>query len=159
MTKVHIWKLALIAFFIFFGCSNSKILRTPNILKTGWYYISDTSNAYKRQLDKTDEFYYIIPEPIVTVNNFKQLEIREREYEGKKYFWLKMSLDEEGTKAWSIATGKSIGKHLAFILDNKLISTPKVNAQIDGGMTALNRGNETRAELEKIKTIIEGEKK
>ena len=34
------------------------ITKFGNILSTGWYYIVDTSD-YKRQLDKTQEYYFI----------------------------------------------------------------------------------------------------
>ena len=69
-----------------------------------------------------------------------------------------MQLDKQGNKEWSIAIGKSIWKHLAFILNDKLIFTPKVNVQIDFGMTALNRGDLTKEELEEIKKQIETKK-
>jgi len=70
-----------------------------------------------------------------------------------------MQLDKEGTKNWSIATENSRGKHLAFVLDNRLLQVAKVNSQITGGMTALNRGDYTQQELEKVKIIVERESK
>jgi preprotein translocase subunit SecD len=69
-----------------------------------------------------------------------------------------MQLDKGGAESWGIATGKAIGKQLAFILDNRLLYVAKVNAQITNGMTTLNRGNYTKQELENFKTIIESEK-
>ena len=61
-----------------------------------------------------------------------------------------IQLDNRGTKEWSIATGKSIRKKLAFILDNTLLEAM--------GVTALIRGDYTKAELEGIKAKIENEK-
>jgi hypothetical protein len=128
------------------------------ILYTGWYYIVGADNGYKRQLDKSTETYFIDNHPIVTVKNFTTLEIYESDSGGKKYVGLTMRLDEKGAENWSIATEKSIGGYLAFILDDRLLYVAKVNSQITVGVTALNRGDYTRQELENFKTIIESEK-
>ena len=127
------------------------------ILYTGWYYIIDTNNGYKRILDKSTETYYLDRNPIVTAKNFTKLEIYETKGE-KKYFGLSIRFDEEGTERWSLATEKSIGKKLAFILDNRLLYVPEVNSQITGGMSAINRGDYSKDELENFKNIIESEK-
>ena len=34
-------------------------------LKTGWYYIEDSKNDYPRPLDKSNEQYYVNPDPIL----------------------------------------------------------------------------------------------
>jgi hypothetical protein len=49
-------------------------------------------------------------------------------------------------------------KKLAFILDNRLLQVATVNSQITGGITALNRRDYSRQELENFKIIIESEK-
>jgi preprotein translocase subunit SecD len=126
-----------------------------SFLYTGWYYIVDTSDC-KRKLDKTSEFYFIDPAPITTVKNIMELKM----YKAKDgYFGLSMRLDETGTKAWSIATEKAVGRKLAFILDNRLLHAPTVNLQIEGGVTALNRSDYSKAELENFKTMIESERR
>jgi len=128
------------------------------ILYTGWYYVVDTPNNYKRQLDKSDETFYLDPKPIVTVKNFTTFEIYESNSKDNKYLGLAMRLDKEGTESWSNATYRAIGNKLAFVLDNRLLQVAMVNSQITGGVTALNRGGYTRQELENFKTIIESEK-
>ena len=129
------------------------------ILSTGWYYLADTDNGFKRQLDKSIEKYFIDPKPIVTAKNIITFEIYERNVGGQKRLGLAMQLDKEGTQNWSIATERSIGRHLAFVLDNRLLQVAKVNSQITGGMTALNRGDYSRQELENVRSIIERESK
>ena len=130
------------------------------ILYTGWYYVVDTPNNYKRQLDKSDETYYLEPKPITTAKNITTLEVYESSYNDKNYIGLTIRLDKNGTESWSYATRKAevMGLRLAFILDNKLLQVAKVNSQITGGVTALNRGEYSRKELENFKTIIESEK-
>jgi len=140
---------------------SSDILKFDSaILYTGWYYVGDSLNGYKRQLDRSDETYYIDPKPIVTAKNFKRLEIYESGLPGKKYLGLGMRLDKKGTESWAHATDRSYKTHikLAFILDNRLLYVAQAETEITGGVTALNRGIYTREELENFKTIIQSEK-
>jgi preprotein translocase subunit SecD len=128
------------------------------LLYTGWYYLVESDNGYKRQLDKSTETYFIDRHPIVTAKNFTSLDIYESNAGGQTYAGLSMNLDDEGTANWSVATEKSMDKKLAFILDNRLLEVARVNSQITTGVTALNRREYSRAELENFKTIIESEK-
>jgi preprotein translocase subunit SecD len=140
---------------------------SPDILKhdsavlyTGWYYVVDTPNGYKRQLDKSNEVYYLDPKPITTAKNVTTFEFYENSYNGKKHYGLTMRLDKDGTESWSYATRKAevMGLQLAFIIDNKLLQVSKVNSQITGGVTNLNRVDYSHEELENFKTIINNEK-
>ena len=128
------------------------------ILYTGWYYVVDTPNNYKRKLDKSDETYYLNPKPITNAKNITTFEIYESSYNNKKVFGLTMRLDKQGTENWTNATYRAVGNKLAFVLDNRLLQVAMVNSQITGGVTALNRNNYSRQELENFKTIIESEK-
>ena len=124
-------------------------------LVTGWYYLTDRENGIEKTLKGTEESYSIDPTPIVTVDNFTDLEIYQSDYGD---YGLTIRLDEKGTEDWSVATGKSIDQKLALIIDNELYFTPTVNAQIDVGITALNRGDLTEEELKAIKLKIEEKK-
>jgi len=151
-------KIVLLIILSFFGYFSAKgqVNATPDSrLKTGWYYIVNTDNGYKRQLDQDTAFYFIKPNPIITAKNITNLDIYKDNYGG---IGLSMKLDDSGTKFWSEATNKAIGKQLAFIFDNKLLHVPKVNSQITGGITALNRDIYSVNELETIKAAIEKEK-
>jgi hypothetical protein len=128
------------------------------VLNTGWYYVADSPTGFKRQLDKSNETYYLDPTPIVTAKNFTTFELYESNFNGKKYAGLTMRLDKVGTESWSNATLIAIGSRLAFILENRLLQVARVNSQITGGITALNRGDYSRQELENFKKIIETEK-
>lgn len=147
--------LTILLFFGYFSANSQVKAISDSTLKTGWYYIIDTDNGYKRQLDQDTTFYFINPTPIITAKNITILEIYKANY-GE--MGLSMKLDDSGTKFWSEATYRTIGKQLAFIFDNKLLHVPKVNSQITGGITALNRGIYLIQELETIKAAIEKEK-
>lgn len=158
----------LLSILIFFGCGHT--LTTENIyqqkdksdllpyghLRTGWYYLSSKENGIEKILNKTNNSFFLNPNPIVTVDNFTELEIYQS---STGEYSLTIRLDEKGTEHWRIATGKSIGQKLALVIDNELFYMPIVNAQIDFGVTALNRGDLSEADLTAIKNKIEKEKK
>ena len=48
-----------------------------------------------------------------------------------------------------------IGKQLALVINDKLIITPKVNSQITAGVSAINRLDYSKQELEEILTTLE----
>ena len=87
--------------------------------ENGWYHI------LSQQKDSIAE------ESIVTVKDFVSL---------------RMDSDENGTcvivgqiskhklKKWAKETEKAIGKHIAFVLDDTVITNPKVNARIENGV-------------------------
>ena len=132
-----------------------ELARQDSILITGWYYIVDSDSGYRRQLEMDTLFYFIDPTPIVSVKHFTTLEVTENKWHDAM---LVIRFDKKGTKAWSEATKKYIGKQLALIIDNKLIVTPEVNSQITGGVSALGTAWYTKQDLEKFKAIIEKEK-
>jgi preprotein translocase subunit SecD len=128
-----------------------ELVKSDSTLKTGWYYI-DNKAGLKRQLDKDTTWYLINPIPIVTAKNVIEMEIYESNFGD---LGLSMQLDSDGTDLWSEATEKATTGRLAFVLNDKLLHAPIVNSQITNGMTALNTGNYSRQELEKIVKEIE----
>ncbi len=127
-----------------------------SILVTGWYYIIDTDNGFKRQLDKAEEFYFIDPKPILVKEEFDKVEIFETDFKGQypDYTGLEIRISQKYVDLWAEATEKSIGNRLGLIIDNKLVNAPRVNARIDGGRTSLNRTVYSKEELEEFKKRI-----
>lgn len=136
-----------------------KITQHNNtILYTGWYYVADGGKGFKRQLDKSKESYFIDRHPIITASNFTAFSIDGSTLGGAKYSYrLIIQLDNAGAGRWAVATKKSIGKQLAFILDNRLLYVAKVFNPILNGTTVIDRGN-SKEEIEKLKAIIESER-
>lgn len=128
-----------------------------SILATGWYYLSETEPGFKMKLDKSEEFYFVDPKPILVKEHFDKVEIFETDFQGQydDYIGLSIRINKKYIDLWADATGKSIGKRLGLIIDNKLVNAPQVNARIEGGATALNREVYTSEELEKFKNLIE----
>ncbi len=73
---------------------------TDSTLKTGWYYVTDQQTNFKRQLDKTSEVYFIDSRVIVTVEQFRKIELKENLYEGENYPMLVIRFDTKGTESW-----------------------------------------------------------
>ena len=127
-------------------------------LATGWYHIVDKENRFKRQLDKTDEFYFVDPKPIIIKNYFDKVEIHETKHgksQSDNNFALSIQIHRNYEHLWADATEKSVGKRLALIINNKLVSNPKVMCRIEGGLSSLGRGVYNKDELNKFIKQIE----
>jgi len=121
--------------------------RKDSTLATGWYYITESSEGYKRQLDKTDEFYFIHPKPIIVKEHFDKLEIY-KDGELKLQSSLLIKIHRNFEHLWADATEKWEGKRLALIIDDVLVSNPKVMSRIEGGGSSLGRPVYSEEELE-----------
>ena len=129
--------------------------QTDNKLKTGWYYIDEKAGSYQRQLYKSNEKYFINPQPIVLAKHFITVELSGSD--SKHDLYILIRFDATGASAWEKATGKSIHKKLALIIDDKLIYTPQVEAQITAGISALNPGVFSQEEMEHFEKILKSE--
>jgi len=121
-------------------------------LATGWYYILENGDGFKRHLEKTDEFYFIDPKPIVVKEHFDKIELFQPNFQGEDLA-LSMRVQKKYRDLWADATEKSIGKRLGFIIDNKLINAPMVNMRIENGQSSL--WGYDRKELEEFKRNLE----
>ena len=121
-----------------------------SILATGWYFILENENGFKRQLEKTDEWYFIDPKPILLKEHFAVIEIQKTNYRGKyeDYEYIAMQVYDQFKGIWADATEKSLGNRLGLVINNKLVSNPMVNARIEGGWSNLSNRNYNRVELE-----------
>lgn len=126
-------------------------------LCTGFYYVVDSVNDFKYQLDKSAETYYLDPAPILIKSNILSTEIYSTEFEEatENYTGLGIKFDDYGTKKWADATQKATLKRIALIIDNKLVIASIVNGQITGGVAAINRTEYTLADIEGFKKQLD----
>ena len=124
-------------------------------LMTGWYNITNIDSSFVRQMEKANEFYSINPYPIVTATEITNMVIKEN---NAGEYVLYMNFGKKGTKLWRLATKKAIGERLAFIVNDKLLIAPYVNAEISNGKSFFYRKDYTKEDLEKIKQEIENNK-
>lgn len=113
-----------------------------SILLTGWYYINDHGQGFKRKLDRSEETYYIDPMPIITRDNFSSIVTYETNFRGARsdYGGLEISLDDYGKKAFALATYNSLDRQIAFVINNKLVNAPLVKTIVIDAATHLRRG-------------------
>ena len=123
-----------------------------SVLATGWYFIERESMGFERQLEKTEEIYFLNPRPIAVVSNFKKVALKKNRYND---FYLSISLDEAGTQSWAAATLKATGGKLGFMLNNRLLYVPHINSQITQGITTINSSSYTKEEYEELERLIE----
>lgn len=88
--------------------------------------------------------------PIVTVADFEEVRLDSTESimeAGGTVYQIAGKVKEASVKAWSDATEQSIGKYIAFVYNNKVITNPMVNARIKSGNFAISSrdGAEIRA--------------
>ena len=121
-------------------------------LANGWYYIIDEDRGIILTLDKSNSSYFLDPTPIVVSKNIQEITFKN-DNDGNPY--LKIQFDSVGTEAWKFATMKSINRRLGFVFNNKLIQAPKVNSEIDFGVSAIWDYNKDQLSL--IKSVLESE--
>jgi preprotein translocase subunit SecD len=117
-------------------------------LATGWYHVLENENGFKRQLDKTEKFYFIDPNPILVKEHFGKVTI-ETNSQRNEFISIRITQKD----LWADATEKSIGQRIGLVIDNKLVNAPMVNARIEGGISSL--WGYDREELENFKKQLE----
>jgi SecD/SecF fusion protein len=51
---------------------------------------------------------------------------------------INLQMDDEGSRAWANMTGANVGKPVAIVLDDRVVSAPRVNEKISGGRTEIS---------------------
>lgn len=70
-----------------------------------------------------------------------------------KFPVITMAFDKVGTHLWAKITRKNIGKYIAIVIDDKLVSAPYVLSAITGGATEIS-GNFTVEEVQDIAVAL-----
>lgn len=123
---------------------NEKLISSdrPN----GWYYITS---------GKQDS---LSTEPIVTTKEFAiiQLDSFQSTRTKEMAYQITGRVNEHSVKVWADATEQSIGKHIGFVYNNKVICNPMVNARIESGNFSISsmKGTEVKALYKEIQEEI-----
>ena len=111
----------------------------------GWYYI--TSGAQDS----------LSVEPIVTTKDFVSIRLDSfmSERTDKMAYQIVGRVNDQSIKIWADATEQSIGKHIGFVCNNKVVCNPLVNARIESGNFAISgEGPEFKAMYRQIQEDI-----
>ncbi len=131
-----------------------EVIRQDSLLSTGWYSIENFENAFGYQLENDTTIYLIDPLPIVSVKHFSKLEVKENQFNQTA---LVIWFDKFGTNAWYEGTKVNVGRQLALIIENKLVSVAKVNEPIPNGVSMVSSFNYDKNKIWSFKSIIEKE--
>lgn len=119
-------------------------------LKTGWYFLTTDTTFPKRILSKTEEVYYIIPEPFMTKADMKTIIPYQSNSSNGVIAGISMVLTGEGNKKYAAATEEKVDSKIAFVLNNELIATPIVYNKVDVGVANLSRTDFSPQEIYKL---------
>ena len=84
--------------------------------ENGWYHVLNADSLSAK--------------PIITVKDMVGLKL-EKDYYGK--YAISGQISKHKINKWADETEKSIGKQIAFVYNNSIISAPQVNARIESG--------------------------
>jgi len=128
-------------------------------LKTGWYIVTDSTQGIPREMNINSKKEVIYIDTLVQLKP-KDIELFYLTTDSKddKVVHLIMYFDKAGTEKWSILTKQFIDKKLAFVINNKIEMTPKVNSQITNGAFILWGYDYTPEEMFAIKNLLETQK-
>ena len=143
-------KKNLFGVLILFACFASCTQIPKPHHENGWYHI------LSKQKDS------IAKEPIVTVKDFVSLRL---DSDGNGTYVIVGQISKHKLKKWADETEKAIGKQIAFILDDTVITNPQVNARIESGVFQIsshdydlkNIYNKIRKEkIDSIESVFKG---
>jgi hypothetical protein len=146
---------------------SSDSSQVDSVLTTVWYFISDASTGYKRQLLKSGESYNIALMPIVTTANFDKVSMFHEKDCWALFTWL----NKKGVQALNTAKQNAKSKMIAFILDNKLLRLQLVedpqfarveenaDPRVYGEVLTFPCNSFSPEELKNFETILKSEQK
>lgn len=97
--------------------------------ENGWYHVIDN------QKDS------LSIEPIVTVNDFAALKL-DTSYLGQYAIFGQIS--KHKIKKWASETEKAIGKQIAFVFKDSIITSPQVNSKIESGAFVITSSSDKK---------------
>jgi len=93
----------------------------------------------------TNKRFYLHPQLLSDNKDLLNASIVELENE----YAVEVKFTKSGTQKWTEITRNSIGKHIAILVNDKLVTCPLVRAKIDQGL-AIITGNFSKKEAENI---------
>jgi len=122
----------LIVFFtliIFLSCSENKSNNNPLLFELRIAESEANPNLIEMIMDKTDLKFYVHDSVFIKNKDIKSTDVFDWETHPK----VMVILTDEGRKKFTVFTQQNIGKNAAILLDNKLVSAPRINAEIPEG--------------------------
>lgn len=123
---------ALIVIFtliIFLSCSENESNYNLLLFELRLAESEANPNLIEMNMDKTDLKFYVHDSVFIKNIDIKSADVFDWETHPK----VMVILTDEGRKKFAAFTQKNIGKNAAILVDNKLVSAPRINAGIHEG--------------------------
>ena len=117
--------------------------------------VSD-ANKILEDLGKPGSLVFVEAESgqqVITGDQVKAAEARADKENSKTVYFVRLALTDEGAKAFAEATTRLVGKKIAIIYDNKVVSAPVVQVPITNGEATIT-GMETAEKAEQLASTI-----
>lgn len=121
------------------------------ILEDGWYQIDEKKGSVVRSFPKTKESFSLSSKPSVKVMHFESYK-RYVDIEGNPE--VVVYFDTVGKEKFQMATKKSIGYRLVFVLDNAIFYAPYVSTEITAGVCVFTKNNYNHGDWQKLEKIL-----
>lgn len=108
-------------------------------LANGWYSVVDSAVDVATVHLSNGSVYHLHPTPILTVSDFETMTPESLAPDDDSHWIIKVKLDESGRESFARAARESVGKELAFVVDNMLFTEPvRINTEIPSGILIIN---------------------
>ncbi|MBP1768620.1 MAG: preprotein translocase subunit SecD [Candidatus Aminicenantes bacterium] len=114
--------------------------------------VPDDAQVVKGDPKRQEVGFYLV-DKVATVSG-KDLRTVRRSADEWNTPAVSFSLDPDGGRRFEKATGENIGKQIAIILDNKVISAPRVESVIPAATGGIIRGRFTPEEAEDLVVVL-----
>lgn len=136
-----------VLFLVFILFNSAQIYSQDTILITGFYTVVENDSCLNSSnfINITDgETKYCINKiPVVTNDNFVSVKIVSDSSREGIYNTVRIKLDSITAKGFKETTSKLVGKKLALIINNKIITAPVLRDPIESGEIAIFCDEET----------------
>ena len=96
---------------------------------------------------------------LITVEDVLSAETIVNDYNGNKEYCVSLKFTDEGAEKFAEATEQNIGKVISIYVDDVIVSSPMVQAQITGGEAIISGSAQTYEECQKLVEKIYQESK
>jgi len=121
--------ISLLSLFIFCSCSENNFNKDTLSFELRLADAQYQSNHRQINLYNSDQKFFVSDSIYLNNSDIASAEILDWESQPK----VKVVLKSEGRQKFAVFTKKFIGKNAAIIIDDKLLSAPRINAEINSG--------------------------
>jgi len=139
--------LIILAVSVSFSCNNIEQEKSEKkvVIEFRLAATKPAENLAEYSFRDSNEKFYLRAEILSDNNDISDASVTK----WNDVYAVEVKFTKVGKEKWAEITGNNIGKHIAILVNNKLVTCPLVRAKIDQGVAIIN-GNFSKNEAEKI---------